>query len=68
MDSPQWIIYGANGFSGSLIAREAVQQNLKPILAGRNKKKFFKLAKELNCKSRIFDLHESKKLEEVKLL
>ena len=31
-----WLIYGANGYTGSLIAREAARRGLEPILAGRN--------------------------------
>ncbi len=29
------MIYGANGFTGELIAREAVRRGMAPILAGR---------------------------------
>ncbi|MEO8224511.1 MAG: hypothetical protein ABI661_06875, partial [Gammaproteobacteria bacterium] len=32
----QWLIYGANGYTGQLMAAEAVRRGLKPILAGRN--------------------------------
>ena len=41
-----WIIYGANGYTGELIAREAVRQGLKPTLAGRNKAKVGTLRSE----------------------
>jgi short subunit dehydrogenase-like uncharacterized protein len=68
MDSPQWMIYGANGFSGSLIAREAVRQNLQPILAGRNKKAVTNLARELNLESRIFALNELEQIPDIKLI
>jgi short subunit dehydrogenase-like uncharacterized protein len=68
MHSLQWMIYGANGFSGSLIAREAVRKKLKPILAGRNGTAITDLAKELNLEYRIFALDEPKKLEGIKLL
>ena len=30
-----WMIYGANGYTGHLIAAEAKRQGLTPILAGR---------------------------------
>jgi short subunit dehydrogenase-like uncharacterized protein len=39
MHEKPWMIYGANGYTGRLIAEEAVLQGLRPILAGRNKKK-----------------------------
>lgn len=56
----QCLIYGANGYSGELIAREAVRRLLRPILAGRNARKVEALARELNCESRVFDLTEPK--------
>ena len=31
-----WMIYGANGYTGELIAREAVSRDLRPVLAGRS--------------------------------
>ena len=30
------MIYGANGYTGELIAREAVRRGMRPILAGRS--------------------------------
>lgn len=55
-DTQDWMLYGANGYTGELIAREAVKQNLQPILAGRNKVAIKSLANELNLQYRIFDL------------
>jgi short subunit dehydrogenase-like uncharacterized protein len=54
--SPAWLLYGANGYTGELIAREAVQRGLKPILAGRHAGKINALAKELGCEARVFSL------------
>lgn len=68
MDCLQWMIYGANGFSGSLIAKEAVKQKLKPILAGRNRDEITDLAKQLNLEYRILGLDEPQKLEGIELL
>ena len=51
-----FLIYGANGYTGELIAREAVRRGLKPILAGRNAEKLEILAKELGLESRAFPL------------
>ena len=56
--SPSWLLYGANGYTGELIAREAVARGLRPILAGRSKQKIGKLAAELNCPSAVFDLDD----------
>ncbi|MEQ1311990.1 saccharopine dehydrogenase NADP-binding domain-containing protein [Acinetobacter sp. XH1639] len=51
-----WMIYGANGYTGELIAREAVKRGLKPVLAGRNQKKIQELAQELQLEAKVFDL------------
>jgi short subunit dehydrogenase-like uncharacterized protein len=56
MSEKPWMIYGANGYTGRLIAEEAVLQGLRPILAGRNKKKIKMLAQQLNLKWCCFDL------------
>ena len=51
-----WMIYGANGYTGELIARQAVAQGLKPVLAGRSESKLRPLAEELNLPWRVFSL------------
>jgi len=51
-----FLIYGANGYTGELIAREAVQRGLRPIVAGRNADKIEPLARELGLKARAFPL------------
>lgn len=56
--SPPWMIYGANGYTGELIAREAVARGMQPVLAGRSKQKIAKLAAELDCPSAVFDLDD----------
>ncbi len=55
----QWMIYGANGYTGTLVAREAKAQGLAPILAGRNRKAVKTLADELGFDHRIFDLRDA---------
>jgi short subunit dehydrogenase-like uncharacterized protein len=55
MDKP-WLVYGANGYTGQLIAREATGRSLKPILAGRSPGKIEPLANELGLEARVFDL------------
>jgi len=42
-----FMIYGANGYTGSLIAREAVRRAMRPILAGRSAEKLATLSGEL---------------------
>lgn len=51
-----WMIYGANGYTGELIAREAVHRGQHPVLAGRNAERVVALARELECEARVFDL------------
>ena len=52
-----WMIYGANGYTGKLIAEEAKRRGLSPVLAGRSAS-VGSLAQELGLESRIFDLAE----------
>lgn len=52
----QWMIYGAYGYSGELIAREAAARGMNPILAGRNESKLRALANELKLGFRVIDL------------
>ncbi|HJW95148.1 MAG TPA: saccharopine dehydrogenase NADP-binding domain-containing protein [Thermoanaerobaculia bacterium] len=51
-----WLLYGANGYTGELIAREAARRGERPILAGRSADKIEPLAHELGCDWRAFDL------------
>lgn len=51
-----WMIYGANGYTGDLAAREAVKKGLSPILAGRNAEALGKLGRELGLQIRTFPL------------
>ncbi|MGK7378793.1 saccharopine dehydrogenase family protein [Planococcus sp. 1R117A] len=53
-----WLLYGAYGYTGELIAREAVKRGMKPILAGRNLQKLKPLAEELNLEMRVFAIDE----------
>lgn len=57
------LLYGANGYTGELIARYAPQYGLQPILAGRNKAAVEALAKELQLPFRIVELHDSNALK-----
>lgn len=53
-----WMIYGANGFTGRLTAREAVRRGLRPVLAGRSESSIKPLADELGLEYRLFDLSD----------
>jgi short subunit dehydrogenase-like uncharacterized protein len=54
--SEDWMIYGANGYTGRLAARLAKDRKLRPVLAGRHAERVRPLAHELGCESRVFDL------------
>jgi short subunit dehydrogenase-like uncharacterized protein len=53
-----WMIYGANGYTGELAARDAARKGLKPVLAGRNAEAVGRLARELGLPSRAFPLDD----------
>lgn len=54
----RWLLYGANGYTGELIAREAVSRGMTPILAGRSREKIAALAAELKCPSAVFSVDD----------
>ncbi len=57
MPPNKFLLYGANGYTGELIARFAHQYGLQPILAGRNQKAIETLAAKLQLPFVVFDLH-----------
>ncbi len=59
----KFMIYGATGYTGRLTARTAVQQGLRPILAGRNPAKVAALAQELGLEGRAIALDDSAGLD-----
>ncbi|MBN1448426.1 MAG: saccharopine dehydrogenase NADP-binding domain-containing protein [Bacteroidetes bacterium] len=54
----EWLIYGANGYTGRLIAEAAVKRGLRPVLAGRTEGSIRPLAQKLGCDFRIFSLDD----------
>lgn len=57
-----WLIYGANGYTGQLVAREAVRRGHAPILGGRSATALEPLARELSLPSRAFALDDASAL------
>ncbi|HEX5758438.1 MAG TPA: saccharopine dehydrogenase NADP-binding domain-containing protein [Thermoanaerobaculia bacterium] len=53
-----WLLYGANGYTGELAAREAARRGLSPVLAGRNAPAVAALAAELGLPHRAFALDD----------
>jgi short subunit dehydrogenase-like uncharacterized protein len=61
MPGMTWMIYGATGYTGELIAREAVKRGLKPILAGRSEG-VRALGTELGLSVRVFGLEDANQI------
>ena len=58
-----FLIYGANGYTGELITRYAVEHGMRPILAGRNAIAIEELAKKHHLDYRVFGLDENARLD-----
>jgi short subunit dehydrogenase-like uncharacterized protein len=61
--SSTFLLYGANGYTGKLIAHMAAERGLRPILAGRDRETIEPLARELNFEHRIFSLDDSAQMD-----
>jgi short subunit dehydrogenase-like uncharacterized protein len=57
------LIYGANGYTGALIAEEAARRGLKPVLAGRNRDALEALVQRLKLTRRVFELGDAATIE-----
>jgi len=55
----RWMIYGANGYTGELIAREARSRGYEPLLAGRNTDAIARLARELGLEAVAVGLEDA---------
>jgi len=64
MQDKQLMIYGANGYTGKLIIKEAILKGFKPILSGRNKVAIDDLAKEYSLESRVFNLDDANSVKQ----
>ena len=58
-----FLIYGANGYTGRLVARLAVERGLRPLLAGRDPDGIGTVARELGLQHRIFALDDAAALD-----
>ena len=52
----EWMIYGANGYTGALMVEEAVRRGLRPVLAGRSREAIEPLAQKYGLPARVFGL------------
>jgi short subunit dehydrogenase-like uncharacterized protein len=57
------LIYGANGYTGELITRYAVERGMHPMLAGRNEAAIEELAGKHGLEYRVFALNERAKVD-----
>jgi short subunit dehydrogenase-like uncharacterized protein len=60
-----FLIYGAYGYTGELIAEEAKKRGHQPLLAGRNREPLEKLASRLGLPFRVVDLGDERALAQV---
>jgi short subunit dehydrogenase-like uncharacterized protein len=58
-----YLIYGANGYTGSLIARMAVQRGHRPLLGGRGGPAVAEVAARLGLPPRVFALDRPKEID-----
>lgn len=63
MSNAAWMIYGANGYTGELCAREAVRRGWTPVLAGRNAQAITALGAELGLETCVVALSDASDLE-----
>ena len=64
MSDPTWMIYGAYGYSGALVAEEAVSRGHRPVLAGRSAAPLVALSEGLGLEHRVFDLGSADRVAE----
>src|SRR4051812_6713951 len=64
MPEKSWMIYGANGYTGTLLAGEAVKRGHRPLLAGRSAEKLAPLAERLGLDWMVADLANPTALRE----
>ncbi len=58
----RWLLYGATGYTGVLIAEEAVRRGHRPVLAGRSREKLAPLASRLGLDSVAVGLDDARGL------
>jgi len=61
----KWLLYGAYGYTGKLIIKEALKNQLEPIIAGRNSKKLISLAKKYDLEYETFSLENSDEINSI---
>lgn len=62
MTDHRWLIYGAYGYTGQLIAEEARRRGMEPVLAGRRGEAVQEVADRFDLEGRVFDLEDPESL------
>ena len=63
MTATTWLLYGANGYTGELLARLAAERGERPVLAGRNGPAVRRLAEELGLEHRVISLADRARVD-----
>lgn len=63
MTNPTFLLYGAYGYTGRLVARHAVERGLRPVLAGRDAGQLRAVADELGLPHRAVGLDDPAALD-----
>ncbi len=63
MQKDRFLLYGANGYTGRLIAAMAAEYGIKPILAGRSEPALKEMAEQLGLTYKVIDLSDTENLE-----
>jgi Saccharopine dehydrogenase NADP binding domain len=58
-----WVLYGAAGVTGQLIAEAAIRRGHRPTLAGRNVERLRSIAERLQLPWQVVDIHDPVALE-----
>jgi short subunit dehydrogenase-like uncharacterized protein len=59
-----WLLYGANGYTGELVARLAAARGHLPVLAGRRAGAVCALSDTLSLERRLFSLDDPRRIDE----
>lgn len=57
-ENGEWLLYGAYGYTGRLVVEQAVQQGMRPVLAGRDEQRTRALAERYGLAWRAFGLSD----------
>ena len=60
----RWMLYGATGYTGSLIAQECARRGLRPVLAGRDEARLRPLAERLQLPHTVVALDDAATLKQ----